>query len=75
MSAFLLQARGGLRDKPGKGADYYHSCYCLSGLSAMQHYSGRTVGRPGNTLRRADLLCNVVEPLLRVARENTVLCT
>lgn len=21
--------RGGLRDKPGKSADYYHTCYCL----------------------------------------------
>lgn len=30
-------ARGGLRDKPGKGADYYHTCYCLSGLSVAQH--------------------------------------
>ncbi|KAI9313084.1 terpenoid cyclases/protein prenyltransferase alpha-alpha toroid [Dichotomocladium elegans] len=28
---------GGLIDKPGKGADYYHSCYCLSGLSTAQH--------------------------------------
>ena len=24
---------GGLRDKPGRGRDYYHTCYCLSGLS------------------------------------------
>lgn len=24
--------RGGLRDKPGKPADLYHTCYCLSGL-------------------------------------------
>ncbi|KAI7850021.1 terpenoid cyclases/protein prenyltransferase alpha-alpha toroid [Circinella umbellata] len=28
---------GGLIDKPGKGADYYHTCYCLSGLSTAQH--------------------------------------
>ena len=28
---------GGLRDKPGKGPDAYHSCYNLSGLSAAQH--------------------------------------
>ncbi|KAJ3302960.1 hypothetical protein HDV03_004412 [Kappamyces sp. JEL0829] len=28
---------GGLRDKPGKSPDYYHSCYCLSGLSICQH--------------------------------------
>lgn len=24
---------GGLRDKPGKGRDYYHTCYSLSGLA------------------------------------------
>lgn len=28
---------GGLLDKPGKAADYYHTCYCLSGLSVSQH--------------------------------------
>ena len=29
--------QGGLRDKPGKRADAYHSCYNLSGLAAAQH--------------------------------------
>ncbi|KAK4180284.1 terpenoid cyclases/protein prenyltransferase alpha-alpha toroid [Triangularia setosa] len=29
--------RGGLRDKPGKMSDAYHSCYVLSGLSAGMH--------------------------------------
>ncbi|ESS36461.1 prenyltransferase and squalene oxidase repeat-containing protein [Toxoplasma gondii GAB2-2007-GAL-DOM2] len=29
--------RGGLRDKPGKAADLYHTCYALSGLSVAQH--------------------------------------
>ncbi|KAI8606526.1 terpenoid cyclases/protein prenyltransferase alpha-alpha toroid [Dissophora ornata] len=28
---------GGLRDKPFKPVDYYHTCYCLSGLSLSQH--------------------------------------
>ncbi|KAF7313263.1 Protein farnesyltransferase subunit beta [Mycena kentingensis (nom. inval.)] len=28
---------GGLRDKPPKGADAYHTLYCLSGLSSAQH--------------------------------------
>ncbi|KAL5725178.1 protein farnesyltransferase [Ranunculus cassubicifolius] len=28
---------GGFRDKPGKYRDYYHTCYCLSGLSVAQH--------------------------------------
>ncbi|KAM4664528.1 protein farnesyltransferase subunit beta-like [Discoglossus pictus] len=29
---------GGLLDKPGKSRDFYHTCYCLSGLSIAQHY-------------------------------------
>ncbi|KAK4154978.1 terpenoid cyclases/protein prenyltransferase alpha-alpha toroid [Chaetomidium leptoderma] len=29
--------RGGLRDKPEKMSDAYHSCYVLSGLSSAQH--------------------------------------
>lgn len=27
---------GGMRDKPGKSRDFYHSCYALSGLSIAQ---------------------------------------
>jgi protein farnesyltransferase subunit beta len=30
--------QGGLRDKPSKPRDFYHSCYNLSGLSISQHY-------------------------------------
>ena len=33
-------ARGGFRDKPGKPVDYYHTCYCLSGLASCQAISG-----------------------------------
>jgi len=40
------QLKGGLRDKPGKSADYYHTCYCLSGLSAAQHMAGGSVIGP-----------------------------
>lgn len=29
---------GGLRDKPSKARDFYHSCYNLSGLSVSQHF-------------------------------------
>ena len=29
LSPTLQLPRGGLRDKPGKSADYYHTCYCL----------------------------------------------
>jgi protein farnesyltransferase subunit beta len=31
------QVEGGFRDKPGKQRDYYHTCYCLSGLSSAQY--------------------------------------
>lgn len=31
------QESGGLRDKPGKPRDFYHTCYVLSGLAAAQH--------------------------------------
>lgn len=29
--------RGGLRDKPGRPSDAYHTCYVLSGLSSAEH--------------------------------------
>ena len=31
------EVNGGLRDKPSKQRDFYHSCYNLSGLSVAQH--------------------------------------
>ncbi|GAB2278144.1 hypothetical protein Dimus_012840 [Dionaea muscipula] len=34
---------GGFRDKPGKNRDYYHTCYCLSGLSVCQYTSSKDV--------------------------------
>ena len=40
------QTNGGLRDKPGKSRDNYHTCYALSGLSVAQQYGPRT--RNGN---------------------------
>ncbi|PKY02673.1 CaaX farnesyltransferase beta subunit Ram1 [Aspergillus campestris IBT 28561] len=33
---------GGLRDKPGKRPDSYHTCYTLTGLSNTQHHHYRT---------------------------------
>ncbi|PHH86383.1 hypothetical protein CDD83_10322 [Cordyceps sp. RAO-2017] len=32
-----LSRRGGMRDKPSKYSDAYHTCYVLSGLSSAQH--------------------------------------
>ena len=37
------QIEGGLRDKPGKPRDFYHTCYSLSGLSAMQNFLGERI--------------------------------
>lgn len=51
---------GGMRDKPGKGPDFYHTCYCLSGLSIAQHTGGDgVVGPPANVVRPTDTLLNV----------------
>jgi protein farnesyltransferase subunit beta len=33
------EVHGGLRDKPSKPRDFYHTCYNLSGLSVAQHCS------------------------------------
>ncbi|KAL2832811.1 terpenoid cyclases/protein prenyltransferase alpha-alpha toroid [Aspergillus pseudoustus] len=33
---------GGLRDKPGKHPDSYHTCYTLTGLSSVQYYHYHT---------------------------------
>jgi protein farnesyltransferase subunit beta len=64
-----LQPHGGLRDKPGKSPDYYHTCYCLSGLASSQHHSRVVLGGPDNLLARADPLCNVLEERLAAALE------
>jgi protein farnesyltransferase subunit beta len=53
---------GGLQDKPGKGRDHYHTCYCLSGLAVAQHF-GRdgTLGPSANVLEKINPVVNVVE--------------
>ena len=44
LARYVLRAaqdpRGGLRDKPGKSADAYHTCYALGGLALAQHWGG-----------------------------------
>jgi len=52
----------GLRDKPGKNPDFYHTCYALSGLSMAQHCdksSPQILGDPLNLLERNDPLYNL----------------
>jgi protein farnesyltransferase subunit beta len=74
---------GGLRDKPGKGRDFYHTCYCLSGLSVAQHGGRagagagagagggppRVVGDPSeNRVAEIDPLLNIRVEKARAAR-------
>mmetsp|Transcript_5463 Transcript_5463/g.14762 ORF Transcript_5463/g.14762 Transcript_5463/m.14762 type:complete len:536 (+) Transcript_5463:112-1719(+) len=61
--------RGGLRDKPGKSVDFYHTCYCLSGLASAQHASNCVLGPGENLLKCPDPMCNVVEEKLVAARQ------
>ena len=67
---FLQVLEGGLRDKPGKAPDFYHTCYCLSGLSSAQYATSKTLralpspssvlGPYDNLLEATHPLCNVV---------------
>eukprot|EP00742_Colponemidia_sp_Colp-10_P002803 GILJ01002997.1.p1 GENE.GILJ01002997.1~~GILJ01002997.1.p1 ORF type:complete len:390 (-),score=46.61 GILJ01002997.1:201-1370(-) len=53
---------GGLRDKPGKWRDYYHTCYALSGIACAQHGvddKNTVTGAPSNTLRRNHPIFNI----------------
>ncbi len=56
---------GGLIDKPGKPRDYYHTCYCLSGLSVAQHFHrGRlavkhVIGDPENEVKPTHPVYNI----------------
>eukprot|EP00929_Paragymnodinium_shiwhaense_P001988 TRINITY_DN102188_c0_g1_i1.p1 TRINITY_DN102188_c0_g1~~TRINITY_DN102188_c0_g1_i1.p1 ORF type:complete len:467 (+),score=100.34 TRINITY_DN102188_c0_g1_i1:100-1401(+) len=51
---------GGLRDKPGKSADFYHSCYSISGTALSMFGPGSCVaGDPSNKLHRPDPYYNI----------------
>jgi len=56
---------GGLIDKPGKPRDYYHTCYCLSGLATAQNFAGGTIkkttviGNPENELNTLQPVYNL----------------
>ncbi|XP_058778677.1 protein farnesyltransferase subunit beta [Vicia villosa] len=70
---------GGLRDKPGKRRDHYHSCYCLSGLSLCQYSWSKRPNSPplpkvvmgpySNLLEPIHPLFNVVLDRYREAHE------
>lgn len=67
--------KGGLRDKPGCNKaghavrpDYYHTCYCLSGLSVAQNHpsvaDGYVLGKPSNKLNPTNAIYNVGADIL-----------
>jgi prenyltransferase beta subunit len=59
----------GLRDKPGKRPDFYHTCYCLSGLAVSQQTSGLALGGGArNALAQTDPRLNVPPAKLQRAR-------
>jgi Prenyltransferase, beta subunit len=65
---------GGMRDKPGKCSDYYHSCYALSGLSICQSLVGKDEkllykNIEANRLNETDPIFNVDKAKLAKARE------
>jgi protein farnesyltransferase subunit beta len=65
---------GGLRDKPGKNADFYHSCYASSGLALSQTLVGsdeRLLFKniTENKLNLVDPVFNVDPEKLRKAKE------
>lgn len=63
---------GGLRDKPGKSRDHYHTCYCLSGLSTAQYSWSHRTGTPpppSAVLGPYTNLLNPVHPLYNVVLE------
>ena len=51
LQAYLLACcqapGGGMRDKPGKPRDLYHTCYALSGLALAQQAAGARAGEAG----------------------------
>lgn len=64
------QPNGGLRDKPGKSRDFYHTCYTLSGLSIAQHnpsHAQSVLGDSQNALR-------VINPVFNICRDKVEKC-
>ncbi|KAK9704203.1 CAAX farnesyltransferase (FTase) subunit beta [Basidiobolus ranarum] len=55
---------GGLRDKPGMNPDYYHTCYCLSGLSHTQNRVTRGEDTSKIDMSKSPGLCSLLwQPL------------
>ncbi|CAL9224117.1 unnamed protein product, partial [Arabidopsis halleri] len=54
---------GGFRDKPRKPRDFYHTCYCLSGLSVAQHAWLKDEDTPPLTRDILGSYSNLLEPV------------
>ncbi|XP_059670160.1 protein farnesyltransferase subunit beta-like isoform X2 [Cornus florida] len=54
---------GGFRDKPGKNRDYYHTCYCLSGLAVCQYSSSKDADSPPLPRTVMGPYSNLLEPI------------
>lgn len=72
LQAYLLACcqapDGGLRDKPGKGRDMYHTCYALSGLAVAQRdRHGGAV--PGLVLGGAPNALHATHPVFNLRRD------
>ncbi|KAG9448669.1 hypothetical protein H6P81_008634 [Aristolochia fimbriata] len=60
---------GGFKDKPGKHRDFYHTCYCLSGLSVCQYCRSEDFGEsppPSGILGPYANLLEPIHPLFNV---------
>ncbi|XP_028778594.1 protein farnesyltransferase subunit beta isoform X2 [Neltuma alba] len=57
------ELEGGLRDKPGKRRDYYHTCYCLSGLSLCQYSWSKDPDSPPLPKSVLGPYSNLLEPI------------
>lgn len=64
------QPDGGLRDKPSKPRDHYHTCYVLSGLSISQHDAGgrRVHGSPETAVGATHPIYNIKHEHVATAR-------
>lgn len=66
------QSREGLlKDKPGTSADFYHTCYALSGLSISQYQPGGSIFDLGN--QQMNLLAPT-SPVFNLSLDNLNFC-
>lgn len=63
---------GGLRDKPSKPRDFYHTCYNLSGFSASQHVLSSRSGNKAVMYEDEDKnVLGVTHPVYNIRLERT----